>query len=93
MRASPTMIVPRDVSPCSILLQIPGASGCSADQRPTDVCKFKGIKDTQGECYPRGEAPPTPRIQSKPTSSEQSPSRRAYPINFGEFNARELPVD
>lgn len=43
------------------------------------MCKFRGVKDSRGECYGRGEGPPTPRVH-----------RRAYPIDYEEVFAREV---
>jgi hypothetical protein len=47
------------------------------------MCKFKGIKDSQGECYTRGEGPPTPALARKK-------HRRAYPIDYDELVTREV---
>jgi hypothetical protein len=47
------------------------------------MCKFKGIKDSQGECYTRGEGPPSPALARKK-------HRRAYPIDYDELLTREV---
>jgi hypothetical protein len=49
------------------------------DHCPTGMCKFKGIKDSRGECYRRGEGPPTPKLH-----------KRAYPIDLDELETREV---
>jgi len=54
VHANPTPIVHEDVRVCGML------SKACTDQSPTEMCKFKGIKDSQGECYTRGEGPPSP---------------------------------
>jgi hypothetical protein len=53
------------------------------DQSLTEMCKFKGIKDSQGECHKRGEGPPTPALARKK-------HRRAYPIDYDELVTREV---
>ncbi|KAF9522860.1 hypothetical protein CPB83DRAFT_899307 [Crepidotus variabilis] len=53
----------------SIAVIFVAISGVSASCR-TDMdcgrgkmCKFRSVKDSRGECYKRGEGPPTPRVK------------------------------
>ncbi|KAF9527934.1 hypothetical protein CPB83DRAFT_907296 [Crepidotus variabilis] len=53
----------------SVVIALFTVSGVSASCR-TDMdcgrgkmCKFRGVKDSRGECYKRNEGPPTPRIK------------------------------
>jgi hypothetical protein len=64
MHASPTATVNEGVRVLAHAFMLPIA--CSTDQSLTEVCKFTAVKNSQGECYKRGEGPPTPGLQATP---------------------------
>lgn len=74
----------------ALVLFASGAAACTSDNDCPrgQVCKFLGVKDSRGQCYSRGEGPPTPSVKQKSPSPGKgrsvSPGKKRS-IDFEEF--------
>ena len=76
----------------ALALVATGATACRSDlDCPRgQMCKFLGVKDSQGRCYGRGEGPPTPSVSQKGSPAPAkgrsvSPGKKRAFDDFEEF--------